>query len=101
MATSILPVDQDLWKWVSGFIIGGGAAATVQAGMGFLRLMSTKTSAGMGNKYLATGENAASFSTPVLSIIMPFTIAILIVILVIFIISMLFRAASRNKNKKY
>ncbi|PWT99557.1 MAG: DUF4126 domain-containing protein [Bacteroidetes bacterium] len=103
MATSILPVDQDLWKWVSGFIIGGGSAATVQTGMGFLRLMSSKTSAGMGNKYLATGENAASFSTPILSMLMPFTIGILTIALVIVIITMLFRTAARNNknNNKY
>ncbi len=32
LLTSALPIDNEFLRWVSGFIFGGGAAATVQGG---------------------------------------------------------------------
>jgi len=46
-------------KWITGFIVGGGAAATVQGGSVLTRLASTKMTAGTGNAVVATGELAS------------------------------------------
>jgi Domain of unknown function (DUF4126) len=32
LATSVLPVDHELLKWVTGILIGGGGAGIIQAG---------------------------------------------------------------------
>jgi len=57
--TSVLPIDNDLLKWISGLIVGGGAAATIQGGSVLTRLASSKLTAGSGNPIVATGEHAA------------------------------------------
>jgi hypothetical protein len=71
LMTSVLPVDNDFLKWVTGFIFGGGAAATIQGGSVLTRLASTKMTAGGGNAVVATGEHAAAFGTSVLSLLIP------------------------------
>ncbi|MBN2864108.1 MAG: DUF4126 domain-containing protein [Bacteroidales bacterium] len=85
LLTSVLPVDSDFLKWVTGFIFGGGTAAAVQSGTALTRLASTKFTAGAGNAVVATGEHAAAFGTSVLSLFIPFIIATLIIVLIIFI----------------
>ena len=85
LATSVLPVDQDLWKWVSGILIGGGSAGMIHLGTAFLRLGSTKLTAGTGNGVLATAEHAASLGTSILSLIVPVVAAVLILILLVFL----------------
>ena len=73
-------------KWITGFIVGGGAAATVQGGSVLTRLASTKMTAGTGNAVVATGEHAAAFGTSVLSIFIPIAIAVIFLILITYII---------------
>jgi len=45
LLTSVLPIDNDLLKWTTGFIVGGGAAAVVQGGSVMTRLASSKMTA--------------------------------------------------------
>ncbi len=71
LATSVLPVDNDLLKWVTGILIGGGSAGIIQTGTALLRLASTKTTAGLGNPVVSTAEHAAALGTSVLSIFIP------------------------------
>lgn len=76
-------------KWLTGFIIGGGIAATVQGGTVLARLASTSLTAGTGNPIVAAGEHVASFASSLLSLVIPFVVVTilvlsLIVILVIF-----------------
>ncbi|NLJ43709.1 MAG: DUF4126 domain-containing protein [Bacteroidales bacterium] len=86
MLTSVLPINNDFLKWAAGFIFGGGAAATVQGGTVLTRLASTKLTAGVGNAVVATGEHAASFSTSVLSLVIPLIIAALLIVLITYFI---------------
>lgn len=87
LLTSVLPVDNEFLRWVSGFLFGGGAAATVQGGTVLTRLASTKLTAGAGNAVVATGEHAAAFGTSVLSLFIPLIIAALIIVLIIWFIA--------------
>jgi hypothetical protein len=86
LLTSVLPIDNDFLKWASGFIFGGGAAATVQSGSVLTRLASTKLTAGAGNAVVATGEHAAAFGISVLSLFIPLFIAALLILLITYII---------------
>lgn len=86
LVTSVLPVDNDMLKWIMGFIIGGGAAATVQGGSVITRLASTKLTAGAGNAVVSTGEHAAAFGTSILSVFVPLIMVSLLIVLVIYII---------------
>ncbi len=89
LLTAVLPIDNSLLKWVTGFIIGGGAAATIQTGTVLTRAAATTTTAGTVNPVVATGEHAAAIGTSVLSLVIPLIVAstllvIIVLILVIF-----------------
>ncbi|XVJ66776.1 MAG: DUF4126 domain-containing protein [Lacibacter sp.] len=87
LAASFLPIAElnPMLKWLLAIIAGGGAATTVQAGTGLLRLASTKTTAGMGNSIVATGENALAISGTLLSFVVPVIIAVVFVLLIVWI----------------
>ena len=85
LLTSVLPIDNDFLKWITGFLFGGGAAAAIQGGTALTRLASTKLTAGTGNAVVATGEHAAAFGTSILSLFTPFVIAVLVILLVTFL----------------
>jgi len=71
LMTSILPIDNGMLKWLTGFIVGGGMAATVQSGTVLTRLMSTAHTAGAANPAVVTGENAAAVGGSVLTTVLP------------------------------
>jgi len=95
LMTSVLPVDNSFLKWIFGFIFGGGAAATVQGGSVLTRLASSKLTAGTGNHTVATGEHAAAISTSLLSLVVPFLIASLVLLLILFILLKIRKRFSR------
>jgi len=84
LLTSVLPIDNEFLKWATGFIFGGGAAATVQGGTVLTRLASSKLTAGAGNAIVATGEHAAAFGTSIMSLIIPLIIAALLILIIIY-----------------
>ena len=86
LLTSVLPIDSNLLKWTGGFIVGGGAAATIQGGSVLTRLASSKLTAGVGNPVVSTGEHVAAIGTSVLSLVIPIFIAIIILGLILFLI---------------
>ena len=86
LMTSVLPINNDMLKWITGFIVGGGAAATIQGGSVLTRLASTKFTAGTGNTVVATGEHAAAFGTSLLSLFLPLIVAALVFLLVVYIL---------------
>ncbi len=96
LLTSVLPIDSELMKWITGAAIGGGSAAVVQSGSALTRLTSTKVTAGMGNPVVATVENVAATGTSVLSLIIPFIIVALFLLMVIFIFTRVRRKLRRN-----
>jgi hypothetical protein len=91
ITASVLPADSELVKWITSFIVGGGAAAAVQGGTAALRLGSTGTTGGAGNFLVSTGENVAATVTPIVTIIIPIFIALLILGSFFFIFRLLFR----------
>lgn len=97
LLTSVLPIDSELMKWITGAAIGGGSAAVVQAGSALTRLTSTKLTAGMGNPVVATVENVAATGTSILSLIIPFFIVAIFVLLIIFIFSRVRRKLRRDQ----
>jgi hypothetical protein len=86
LMTSVLPIDNNMLKWITGFIMGGGAAATIQGGSVLTRLASSKLTAGTGNAVVASGEHAAAFGTSALSLFLPLIIAALVILLVVYIL---------------
>jgi hypothetical protein len=87
LLTSVLPIDNELLKWITGLIVGGGTAATIQGGTVLTRLASSKMTAGIGNPVVATGEHAAAFGSSILSLFVPLIIAALVILAVAFILS--------------
>ncbi|KIC92965.1 DUF4126 domain-containing protein [Flavihumibacter solisilvae] len=88
LAASFLPLGgmDPLLRWGLGLIAGGGTAGIIQAGTGFLRLLSTKTTAGTGNAVLATGENLAAAGGTIASLLVPVLAAILTIGLVVYLV---------------
>lgn len=87
LLTSVLPIDNDFLKWITGFLFGGGTAATIQTGSILTRLASSKFTAGTGNAVVATGEHAAAFGISFLSLVIPLIIAALTIILIFYFLS--------------
>jgi hypothetical protein len=87
LLTSVLPIDNDFLKWVTGFIFGGGTAAAVQGGSVLTRIASTKMTAGIGNSVVATGEHAAAFGTSILSLFIPLIVLTIIIVLAVYFIT--------------
>jgi hypothetical protein len=98
LLTSVLPIDNDMLKWVTGFIVGGGIAATVQSGTVLARLASTSLTAGIGNPIVATGEHVASFATSLLSLIIPFVVVTILVVSLIVILVVFRKRLRRTRN---
>ncbi len=87
LSTSFLPIENPILHWGLGLILGGGSAGVVQAGTSLLRLGSTATTGGLGNPVVATGENIASFSLSILTVLLPLVAIILVGVVVIFVVS--------------
>jgi hypothetical protein len=86
LLTSVLPIDNSLLKWSTGFIVGGGAAATVQIGTVLTRLTSSATTGGTANYVVATGEHAAAVGTSVFSLIIPLVVVSVLLVVVIIVL---------------
>jgi hypothetical protein len=81
LTTSFIDIDNPMLHWGLGLILGGGTAGLVQAGTGVLRLLSSKTTAGIGNPVVSTAENVASFGLSGLAIFLPVIALVLVVLL--------------------
>jgi hypothetical protein len=98
LLTSVLPVDNDLLKWITGLIVGGGAAATIQGGSVLTRLASSKLTAGTGNPIVATGEHAAAFGSSLLTLVSPLLIAAIFFLFIVFILVKLRRRLIKKRT---
>jgi len=95
LTTSVIEIDSPVIHWGLGLIIGGGTAGIVQLGTGALRLLSSKTTAGLGNPVVSTAENIASFTISGLAIFLP----IIAITLVVLLFLWLFRKLSNMKKR--
>ena len=80
----------------AGAAVGGGSAAVVQSGSALTRLTSTKMTAGLGNPVVATVENVAATGTSILSLIIPFFVLAIFLLLVILIFTSLRKRLRRK-----
>jgi len=99
LLTSVLPIDSELMKWITGAAVGGSSAAVVQSGSALTRLTSTKLTAGLGNPVVATAENVAATGTSILALVIPFFILTLFLLLTILIFTVVRRRLRRSHNK--
>ncbi len=76
-------------------ILAGGAALTAHTAKASLRLASTASTAGLGNPVLSILEDIFAFVNAILAILLPWVVAVMIVIAI-----MLFFAASKRYRKR-
>ncbi|MCU0457682.1 MAG: DUF4126 domain-containing protein [Bacteroidales bacterium] len=99
LLTSVLPIDSELMRWITGAAVGGGSAAVVQSGSALTRLTSTKLTAGVGNPVVATVENVAATGTSILSLVIPFFVLAIFLLLVILIFTSLRKKLRKSVSK--
>jgi hypothetical protein len=86
LVTASLVTDMSpLLKWTLAVIAGGGAAGLVQGGTMLVRGASSATTAGFGNPIVATIELAGAAAISILSLLAPFLVAGLLLILFVWI----------------
>lgn len=89
MSTSFLRIEDPLFHWGLGLMLGGGSAGIIQAGTSLLRLGSSTTTGGIANPVVATGENVASVGLSIFTIVLPLVAFVLIVLVLLFVIGRL------------
>jgi hypothetical protein len=101
LAFAILPTAQSepMLRWVVALIGGGAMAGTIHVGTGLLRLFTTKATLGVGNPFVATGENAIAVSASILSFVIPLIIAAILLLLVLWIGYKGFRRIRSGKSR--
>lgn len=99
LMTSVLPIDDTLMRWTTGFIVGGGVSAVVQSGSVLGRLFSTQTTAGTGNPVVSTGENVGALGLSVGALFLPIFIAVIVLVMVIAIPILIHKWRKRHKSK--
>ncbi len=89
LSTSFFQINDPVLSWGLGIMVGGGTAALVHSGTGFLRLFSSKLTGGIGNSVVSTSENVAAVGLSVTAILLPVTAMILVVFLVYWLLKKL------------
>lgn len=89
VAASFLPLGEQepMLRWIAALIAGGAPAGVIQMGTGVLRLLSSKATVGTGNAVVATSENAAAVSGSVLSFFIPFVMAGIALLLLLWLLA--------------
>ncbi|HPZ89489.1 MAG TPA: DUF4126 domain-containing protein [Flavihumibacter sp.] len=93
LAFSVFPTGEmdAIYRWGLALLAGGSLAGTIQIGSGLLRLLSSKTTAGMGNAAVATGENLAALGGSLASLWIPVIAALLLLLLCAWLSIRIFR----------
>ena len=100
LTASLLPAESEGFRWILGFIVGGGISGTIQGGKTALRLVSTGTTGGLANPIFSTGENSAAFAIGLLSLLIPVLIGIAVLILMFAILRRLFSVKRKRKKQQ-
>ncbi|MDX1286021.1 MAG: DUF4126 domain-containing protein [Draconibacterium sp.] len=100
LAATVIPLDNELFKWVMALIIGGGTASIVQGTTTVSRISSSTFTAGIGNPVVATGENLAAIGTPVLVIMWPLFIGGLVLLFVLILVRIIIRRKRKKRMRK-
>ncbi|MEN9229568.1 MAG: DUF4126 domain-containing protein [Thermostichus sp. DG02_5_bins_236] len=88
-----------LLRWTLAAILGGGAAGITQGTTDVLRLVSTTTTAGLGNPLLATTENITSLLLAVVAVLAPWLAVLLLGLLLYWLGKRAVRLLFRQKNQ--
>lgn len=99
LTTSVLPVDNELYRWILGIIVGGSSAGIVQSGTVLTRVFSSKATLTTGNPVVSTIENVAAIGSSVLSFIIPLAIGIIFLVLFIVIINKIMKRKRKIKKE--
>ena len=97
MASSIVEMEP-LLKWTLAIIAGGGAAGIVQGLTTITRGVSSLTTGGLGNPVVTATETTASVGISILAIIFPMFIGVLVLLLLIWAITKLYKKFITNKS---
>lgn len=81
-------------KWSASLIAGGGAATAVQSTTVLTRVVSTASTAGLGNSIVATVENVGAVVLSILSVVVPIVVGVLLLAIVAFLV---YRAVKRHQ----
>lgn len=98
LTTSVISVDNEVYRWILGIIVGGGSAGIVQSGTVLTRLFSSKATLTAGNPVVSTTENVAAVSGSVLSFIIPIAVGIIFLVLFVVIISKIIKRRKAIKS---
>ena len=94
VSASFLGGADPMVQWVMALIVGGGSAGVVHASTSLIRLGSTASTGGLANPIVSTFENFLAFVGSILSLFIPFIMAGLVLVGLIFGIRKL-----RNRKK--
>lgn len=98
LMTSVFPSDSEWMKWIVGFVVGGGAAATIQSGSAITRLFSSKFTAGAGNPVVSTGEGVAATGFSVVSLFLPVLVAIILITIIVLILRLGYKRLTKKRK---
>jgi hypothetical protein len=85
-------------QWTTAIIAGGAAAGTIQTSTTLLRGASSVTTGGLGNFLVATVELIGSIITSLLSLVMPWLVLLLTVLLGIWVMRRLTQHGSNTRQ---
>lgn len=101
LMTSVFPSDNEWMRWIIGFVVGGGAAATIQSGSTITRLLSSKITAGIGNPIVSTGEGIAATGFSVMALFIPIVIAIILIVFILIVFRLAYRKLKNSQNRGF
>jgi hypothetical protein len=90
---------QPLLKWSIALVAGGGLAGVIKGVGAKTRLISTATTAGVGNPVVSTAETGAAIFVSVLAWFIPL-LAFGLIIVLIYLLFRSFRKIARRKKKR-
>lgn len=83
MTAAVLGDAPPLLRWALAIVAGGGVAGTVHASTAVLRGISSVTTGGLGNPFVALLEAAGSIVMAILAIVVPALAVVVVVVLLV------------------
>jgi hypothetical protein len=99
ITASAVQGSSPLLRWSLAVIVGGGAAAVVQAGTATVRALSTATTGGVANAGVSTAEAGFSVGLAFLAVFAPFVAAALIVVFLFLTLRFVFRRIRKGRPR--
>ena len=94
---SVVTGMSPMLQWSTAIIAGGGVAAVFQASTTMLRGISTVTTGGLGNFFVATGELIGSIALSLLALALPWLALLLLILFIVFVVRGVQRRRARPR----